>query len=75
MDQKKRKLEDPPATNAKEDNTAVVGGPTVSVPSFVITKEDVKKLLESFTKDRLMDLLENAALVHTGYSSSSYLSS
>ncbi|XP_073389236.1 uncharacterized protein [Physcomitrium patens] len=65
MDQKKRKLEDPPATNAKEDNTAVVGGPTVSVPSFVITKEDVKKLLESFTKDRLMDLLENAALVHT----------
>lgn len=59
MDQKKRKLEEatPPTGGA------VVAAP---VPAFEVTKEDVKKLVEPFTKEQLMDLLEDAALLHAG---------
>ncbi|KAG0619611.1 hypothetical protein M758_4G152300 [Ceratodon purpureus] len=56
MDQKKRKL---------EDGGLPAGGPAVPVPAFEVTKEDVKKLVEPFTKEQLMDLLENAALLHS----------
>jgi heterogeneous nuclear ribonucleoprotein A1/A3 len=57
MDQKKRKLEEasPPTGGA------VVAAPA---PAFEVTKEDVKKLVEPFTKEQLMDLLEDAALLH-----------
>jgi heterogeneous nuclear ribonucleoprotein A1/A3 len=55
MDQKKRKL---------EENGGAAGGGTVSVPAFEVTKEDVKKLVEPFSKEQLMDILEDAALRH-----------
>lgn len=73
MDQKKRKLEDSPVTIVKEEHVSATGAPAASVPTFVITKEDVKKLVEPFTKEQLMDLLENAALNHAGYFLSNYL--
>lgn len=57
MDQKKRKL---------EENGGAAGGGTVSVPAFEVTKEDVKKLVEPFSKEQLMDILEDAALRHPG---------
>jgi hypothetical protein len=59
MDQKKRKL---------EDGGVPTGGPALPLPAFEVTKEDVKRLVEPFTKEQLMDLLENAALVHSGLS-------
>jgi len=58
MDQKKRKLEEGVVPSA------VVTA--VPVPAFEVTKEDVKKLVEPFTKEQLMDLLEDAALLHAG---------
>lgn len=54
MDQKKRKL---------EENGGAAGGGT---PAFEVTKEDVKKLVEPFSKEQLMDILEDAALRHPG---------
>lgn len=56
MDQKKRKLEEGVVPSA------VVAA--IPVPAFEVTKEDVKKLVEPFTKEQLMDLLEDAALLH-----------
>lgn len=60
MDQKKRKLEDG-GVNVKVEP----GVDVAIVPAFEVTKEDVKKLVEPFTKEQLMDLLENAALLHS----------
>lgn len=57
MDQKKRKL---------EENGAIAGGVGVPPPSFEVTKEDVKKLVEPFSKEQLMDILEDAATRHAG---------
>lgn len=63
MDLKKRKLEEfsPPTGGAVKKEDA-------PVPAFEVTKEDVKKLVEPFTKEQLMDLLEDAALLHEGES-------
>lgn len=57
MDQKKRKL---------EEGGVPTSGVAAPVPAFEVTKEDVKKLVEPFTKEQLMDLLEDAALLHSG---------
>jgi heterogeneous nuclear ribonucleoprotein A1/A3 len=53
MDLKKRKM---------EENGAITGGLTPS--AFEISKEDVKKLIELFNKDQLVEILEDAATRH-----------
>ncbi|CAM6022338.1 unnamed protein product [Sphagnum balticum] len=53
MDLKKRKM---------EENGAITGGLTPS--AFEISKEDVKKLIELFNKEQLVEILEDAATRH-----------